>query len=63
MERIILAHSGGSQTSAAIPWLAQQYHAEVVAVTVDLGQRKMLDAVHERAHRHEHWHRQLCGRR
>lgn len=49
MERIVLAYSGGLDTSVAIPWLAETYRADVVAVTVDLGQGQPLDAVRERA--------------
>ena len=49
MERIVLAYSGGLDTSVAIPWLAEKYRAEVVAVTMDLGQGKELDDVRERA--------------
>ena len=33
MERIVLAYSGGLDTSVAIPWLAERYGAEVIAVT------------------------------
>ena len=49
MERIVLAYSGGLDTSVAIPWLAEKYQVEVVAVTLDLGQGKELDDVRERA--------------
>jgi argininosuccinate synthase len=49
MERIVLAYSGGLDTSVAIPWLTEMYQADVVAVTVDLGQGQALDAVRERA--------------
>ena len=49
MERIVLAYSGGLDTSVAIPWLVETYQAEVVAVTLDLGQGKELDDVRERA--------------
>ena len=49
MERIVLAYSGGLDTSVAIPWLAEKYRAEIVAVTMDLGQGKELDDVRERA--------------
>ena len=49
MERIVLAYSGGLDTSVAIPWLAEKYQAEIVAVTLDLGQGKELDDVRERA--------------
>ena len=34
---IVLAHSGGSDPSAAIGWLSATYGAEIVAVTLDLG--------------------------
>ena len=49
MERIVLAYSGGLDTSVAIPWLAEHYNAEVIAVTLDMGQGKELDDVRERA--------------
>jgi argininosuccinate synthase len=49
MDRIVLAHSGGFVTTVAIPWLAEKYHAEIVAVIVDLGHTRKLDAVHTRA--------------
>ncbi len=49
MERIVLAYSGGLDTSVAIPWLAEHYEAEIIAVTLDLGQGKELADVRERA--------------
>jgi argininosuccinate synthase len=49
MNRIVLAYSGGLETSIAIPWLAEAYHAEIVTVTMDLGQGRELDNVRERA--------------
>ena len=49
MERIVLAYSGGLDTSVAIPWLRERYGAEIVAVTMDLGQGKELEAVRDRA--------------
>src|SRR5262245_50440176 len=49
MERIVLAFSGGLDTSVAIPWLADKYRAEVVTVTVDLGQGASPEDVRERA--------------
>jgi len=49
MKRIVLAYSGGLDTSVAIPWLAERYGAEVIAVTLDLGQGKELNDVRERA--------------
>ena len=49
MERIVLAYSGGLDTSVAIPWLAETRGAEVVAVTLDHGQGSELNQVRERA--------------
>jgi len=49
MKRIVLAYSGGLDTSVAIPWLAEKHGAEVIAVTLDLGQGKELNDVRERA--------------
>ncbi len=49
MKRIVLAYSGGLDTSIAVRWLADKYDAEVVAVTMDLGQGKELNDVRERA--------------
>src|SRR6202040_4378375 len=49
MERIVLAYSGGLDTSVAIPWLKEQYSAEIIAVTMDLGQGRELEEVRDRA--------------
>ena len=49
MNRIVLAYSGGLDTSVAVKWLADKYRAEIVAVTMDLGQGKELDDIRERA--------------
>src|SRR5438034_11075051 len=49
MERIVLAYSGGLDTSVAIPWLKEKYNAEIIAVTMDLGQGKELEEVRDRA--------------
>jgi argininosuccinate synthase len=49
VERIILAYSGSLDTSVAIPWLRAHHDAEIVAVTMDLGQERELEAVRDRA--------------
>src|SRR5260370_21206111 len=49
MERIVLAYSGGLDTWVAIPWLKETYSAEIVAVTMDLGQGRELEEVRDRA--------------
>jgi argininosuccinate synthase len=49
-QRIVLAHAGGLDTEVAIPWLAETYRAEIIAVTVDLGQKKeWLEEARDRA--------------
>ena len=37
MKKVVLAYSGGLDTSVAVAWLKEQYGAEVVTLTVDLG--------------------------
>jgi argininosuccinate synthase len=49
MNRIVLAYAGGLDTSVAVPWLAERYDAEVICLTLDLGQGKDLQTVRERA--------------
>ncbi len=49
MTRIVLAYSGGLDTSVAIPWLKEKHGAEVIAVTLDLGQGGELNQIRERA--------------
>ena len=49
MSRIVLAYSGSVATSAAIPWLMERYGAEVITVTVDVGQGAELTHIREQA--------------
>ena len=49
-ERVVLAYSGGLDTSVAIGWIAEETGAEVIAVAVDVGQGgEDLDVIRERA--------------
>jgi argininosuccinate synthase len=49
-ERVVLAYSGGLDTSVAIGWIAQETGAEVVAVAVDVGQGgEDMDTIRKRA--------------
>jgi argininosuccinate synthase len=49
-ERVVLAYSGGLDTSVAIGWIAEATGAEVIAVAVDVGQGgEDLDTVRKRA--------------
>ncbi len=49
IDKIVLAFSGGLDTSVAAKWLAEKYGAEVVTVTVDVGQQEDLKAIAARA--------------
>ncbi|MDL2217494.1 argininosuccinate synthase [Christensenellaceae bacterium OttesenSCG-928-M15] len=48
-EKIILAYSGGLDTSVIIPWLKENYDYDVIAVAGDVGQGEELEPLHEKA--------------
>lgn len=48
-KRIVLAYSGGLDTSVGIEWLKETYNAEVIAFCADLGQGEDLTAIREKA--------------
>ena len=48
-EKVILAYSGGLDTTAIIPWLKENFDYEVVCVCIDCGQEEELDGLNERA--------------
>jgi argininosuccinate synthase len=48
-EKVVLAYSGGLDTSVAIPWLKDKYGMEVIALTIDVGNEKDFTAVKEKA--------------
>ncbi len=48
-EKVILAYSGGLDTTAIIPWLKENFDYEVICVCVDCGQEEELDGLEERA--------------
>ena len=48
-EKVILAYSGGLDTTAMIPWLKENFDYDVVCVCVDCGQEEELDGLEERA--------------
>ena len=48
-EKVILAYSGGLDTTAIIPWLKENYDFEVICVCIDCGQEEELDHLDERA--------------
>ena len=48
-EKVILAYSGGLDTTAIIPWLKENYDYEVICCCIDCGQESELDGLEERA--------------
>lgn len=49
MIKVVLAYSGGLDTSILIKLIKEKYNAEVIAVTVDVGQHEDLDIIKEKA--------------
>ncbi len=49
MEKVVLAYSGGLDTTAIIPWLKETYGYEVVCCCINCGQGEELDGLEERA--------------
>jgi len=49
-EKIVLAYSGGLDTSVILKWLKETYDAEVIAFTADIGQKEELDGLEEKAY-------------
>ena len=48
-EKVVLAYSGGLDTTAIIPWLKETYHYDVICACIDVGQESELDGLEERA--------------
>jgi len=48
-KKVVLAYSGGLDTSIIIPWLKENYGCEVIAFVADVGQGEDMDAVAEKA--------------
>jgi argininosuccinate synthase len=49
MKKVVLAYSGGLDTSVAVAWLREQFDAEVVTLTVDVGGGSLREGVEARA--------------
>ena len=47
--KVVLAYSGGLDTSVLIPWLKEHYGCEVIAVSGNVGQGTELDGLEEKA--------------
>ncbi len=48
-EKAVLAYSGGLDTSVLLKWIQQKYNADVITVTLDVGQKEDLKAIEEKA--------------
>ena len=48
-DRVILAYSGGLDTSVMVGWIQEKYNLDVVAFTVDLGQGEDIEAIRQKA--------------
>jgi len=49
LKKIVLAYSGGLDTSVCVPWLKEKYNAEIITMTVDVGQVDDLDVIQKKA--------------
>lgn len=48
-EKVVLAYSGGLDTSIIIPWLKENYNFDVIAACIDVGQDDDMEKVHNKA--------------
>ena len=47
--KVVLAYSGGLDTSVAVQWIQEQYDLDVITLTIDMGMQTDLDAAREKA--------------
>src|SRR3954453_2281141 len=48
-DKVVLAYSGGLDTSVMVPWIGEKYNLDVVAFTVDLGQGEDIERIRQKA--------------
>ena len=48
MKKVVLAYSGGLDTSIIVPWLKENYELEVIACCVNVGQDDDMEAVRKK---------------
>src|SRR5258707_5323248 len=48
-DKVILAYSGGLDTSVMVPWIGEKYNLDVVTFTVDLGQGEDIERIRQKA--------------
>jgi len=49
LDKVVLAYSGGLDTSVAIKWLADKYNLDVIALTIDVGNERDFSAIQQKA--------------
>lgn len=49
MDKVVLAYSGGLDTSVSVKWIKEKYNLDVIALTINIGQEKDWDNVRHRA--------------
>ena len=49
INKIVVAYSGGLDTSVLVTWLKETYGAEIIAYCADVGQQEELDGLEEKA--------------
>jgi argininosuccinate synthase len=50
VKKVVLAYSGGLDTSVIVPWLVENYGCEVICFTADIGQGEELSGLPAKAH-------------
>ena len=50
VKKVVLAYSGGLDTSVILKWLEETYQCEVVTFTADIGQGEEIEPAREKAH-------------
>src|SRR5947199_5370569 len=48
-DKVVLAYSGGLDTSVMVPWIREKYDLDVIAFTVDLGQGEDIERIRQKA--------------
>ena len=48
-DKVVLAYSGGLDTSAAVKWIAETYNMDVIALSADLGMQRSYESIRRKA--------------
>ena len=48
-DKVVLAYSGGLDTSVAIKWLKEKYNLDVIAVSIDVGNERDFSTIQQKA--------------